>query len=394
MSSFVDDAKEFEGKIIGIRRKLHQNPELSFKEEKTARLVTETLRSLGIAVRTNVGGKGVVGLLEGAHQGHVVGLRADMDALPLDETSGVDFESRKRGVMHACGHDTHVAMLLGAAMVLARHRKKLQGAVKFLFQPAEEAGDLGGGAQPMIDDGALENPKVEYVFGLHIFTNYPSATFAIREGAIMASSGTFKIRISGPGGHGSAPHQTIDPVYAAAQVITNIQAVSSRMIDPVEPFVVSVCSIHSGTKSNIIPTEAVLEGTFRTVSESTNRRAKTLISGIAKDVSKAFGARCEVAIVDSNPITVNNSSVTRKASGILRTIPGTRTLEIPPILAAEDFSKYLQRVPGSYYFLGTRNKAKGCVYPNHSAKFKVDEDVLKYGSASLAMLAIEFASQD
>lgn len=391
MSSFLDDAKEIEGKVIDIRRKLHQNPELSFQEAKTAKLVSETLRSLGVAVRTNVGGKGVVGLLEGSRHGHVVALRADMDALPLDETSGVDFESRVKGVMHACGHDTHVAMLLGAAMVLTKHRKELHGAVKFLFQPAEEAGELGGGAQPMIDDGALENPKVEYVFGLHIFANHPSGTFALREGAIMASSGTFRIRISGPGGHGSAPHQTVDPVYVAAQVIINLQAVSSRMIDPVEPFVVSVCTVHSGTKSNIIPTEATLEGTFRTVSGATNRRAKILISKISKDVSKALGARCEVSIVDSNPVTLNNPTVTRKASRILRMVPGTRTVEIPPILAAEDFSKYLQRVPGSYYFLGTRNKAKGCVHPNHSAMFKVDEEVLKYGSASLAMLAFEFA---
>jgi carboxypeptidase Ss1 len=177
----------------------------------------------------------------------------------------------------------------------------------------------------------------------------------------------------------------------AAQVITDLQAVSSRMIDPVEPFVASVCTIHSGTKSNIIPTEATMEGTLRTVSKATNIRAKALISEIAKDVSGALGARCEVSIVDSNQVTLNNPSVTRKVFRILKTIPGKRTVETPPILAAEDFSKYLERVPGSYYFLGTRNRTKGCVYPNHSARFKVEEDVLKYGSASLAILAFEFA---
>lgn len=393
MSQFLEDAKEFENKIMEIRRTLHLNPELSFKEEKTARLAGKILQSLGISVKTKVGGNGVVGVLKGAPGGHVVALRADMDALPLDETSGVSFQSKVKGVMHACGHDTHVAMLLGAAMVLAKHRKECRGTIKFLFQPAEEAGDLGGGAQPMIDGGALENPKVDYVFGLHIFANYPVGTFALREGPIMASSGTFRIRVNGPGGHGSAPHQTVDPIYAAAQVITNLQAVSSRMIDPVEPFVVSVCSVHSGTKSNIIPTEAILEGTLRTVSRATNRKAGALITKIAKDVSEAMGTRCEVSIVDSNPVTLNDPAVTRKVSRILRMIPGTRTVEIPPILAAEDFSKFLQRVPGCYYFLGTRNKAKGCVYPNHSAKFKVDEDVLKYGSASLALLAFEFAGR-
>jgi carboxypeptidase Ss1 len=393
MSSFLEDAKRFEPKIIGMRRRLHQNPELSFREENTSSFVSETLRSLGVSVRNRVGGHGVLGLLKGGRAGRVVALRADMDALPLEETSDVDFPSKVKGVMHACGHDTHVAMLLGAAMILAKRRDELRGTVKFLFQPAEEAGDLGGGARPMIKDGALMNPRVDYIFGLHIFANYPSGTFALREGAIMASSGTFKIRISGPGGHGSAPHQTVDPVYIGAQVVTSLQAIPSRMIDPIEPFVISVCSIHSGTKSNIIPAEATLEGTFRTVSESTNRRAKNLIREIAKGVSQAYGARCEVSIVDSNPVTRNDSIVTKKVSQILKTIPGTKTVEIPPVLAAEDFSFYLQKVPGTYYFLGTRNKAKGCVYPNHSSKFKVDEDVLKYGSASLALLAFEFGGK-
>jgi len=391
MSAFLEDAKEIEPKIIEIRRMLHQNPELSFREEHTSKFVCDTLRSLGISVRRGVGGYGVVGLLEGGRPGRVVALRADMDALPLDEMSGVDFPSKVKGAMHACGHDTHVAMLLGAAMILAKRRRELQGTVKFLFQPAEEAGDLGGGAQPMIKDGALENPAVDYVFGLHIFTNYPSRTFALREGPLMASSGTFKISISGPGGHGSAPHQTVDPIYVAAQIITSLQAIASRMLDPVEPFVISVCSIHSGTKSNIIPAEAVLEGTFRTVSESTNKRAKRLIKDIATGVSRAHGAKCEVSIVDSCPVTKNDPSVTRRVFEILRTIPETRTSEIPPVLAAEDFSFYLQKVPGTYYFLGTGNKTKGCIYPNHSARFKVDEDVLKYGSASLALLAFEFS---
>src|SRR5947208_11526066 len=227
--------------VVSTRRTIHQDPELSFREEKTAKLVSEVLRSLDVIVKTKVGGNGVLGSLEGAKPGRVVALRADMDALPLDEMSDVDFRSKVKGVMHACGHDAHVAMLLGAAMLLVKHRNELHGTVKFLFQPAEEAGELGGGAQPMIEDGVMENPKVDYVFGLHIFANYPSRTFALREGALMASSGTFRIRISGRGGHGSAPHETVDPVYVAVEVLTELQAISAMMVRPCARTSVSRC---------------------------------------------------------------------------------------------------------------------------------------------------------
>lgn len=271
MSLFLDEARAIEDKIVDIRGRIHTNPELAFEEKDTARFVIETLSSLGIKVRTHVGGTGVVGLLEGRMPGRVVALRVDTDAPALKESSGVDFRSRTDGVMHACGHDAHVSMLLGAAMILARHRSDLHGSVKFLFQPAEEAAECGGGAKPMMEDGALANPKPDFVFGLHVFADYPSGTFALREGALMAASGTFRIRVVGKGGHGSAPHRTVDPVFVAAQVITQLQAVRSRMIDPVEPFVISVCSVHSGTTNNMIPDEAILEGTVRTVNESTTR---------------------------------------------------------------------------------------------------------------------------
>jgi carboxypeptidase Ss1 len=282
-------------------------------------------------------------------------------------------------------------MLLGAAKILASHRDELRGTVKFLFQPAEEAAERGGGARPMIDAGVLKNPKVDFIFGLHIFSNFPSGTFALRPGALMAASGTFIIRVIGRGGHGSAPHQTIDPVFVAAQVITALQGIRSRMVDPVEPAVVSVCSVHSGTKNNIIPDEAVLEGTMRTVNEDTKKRIATLIRQIAGSVCKTFGAGCEVEMEDAYPVTINDAEVTARVASILKTIPGTKTVEIPPLLVAEDFSFFLQKTPGTYYFLGTRNEEKGCVSPNHSSRFKVDEDVMKYGSASLAQVAYEFA---
>jgi len=393
MSLFLDEALAIEDKLVSIRRKIHTDPELAFHEQDTAKFVSQWLDRLGISAATRVGGTGVVGVLKGPKAGRVVALRADMDALPLRELSDVNFRSRKEGVMHACGHDAHIAMLLGAAMILAKRQDKLRGTVKFLFQPAEEAAEKGGGAMPMILAGALENPKVDYVLGLHIFANYPSRTFALRPGPLMAASCPFKIRILGRGGHGSSPHQTVDPVFIAAQLITALQGIRARMVDPVEPSVVSVCSVHSGTRNNIIPDDAILEGTMRTVNEATKRRISSLIRGISDSVCKAFGARCEVEIKDAYPVTVNDPGVEAEVFRLLRSIPGTKTIEVPPLLVAEDFSFFLQKVPGTYYFLGTRNEKKGCVNPNHSARFKIDEDVMKYGSASLALLAFEFAGR-
>jgi carboxypeptidase Ss1 len=245
----------------------------------------------------------------------------------------------------------------------------------------------------MIEAGVLAKPRVDYVFGLHVFSNFPSRTFALRPGPLMAASGTFRIRILGRGGHGSAPHETIDPVFVAAQVITALQGIRSRMVDPVEPSVVSVCSVHSGTRNNIIPDEAVLEGTMRTVTGATKRRVASLILRIAKSVCKTFGAGCEVEIDDAYPVTVNDPAVAAEVSRLLGSIPGTRTVEVPPLLVAEDFSFFLRKTPGAYYFLGTRNEKKGCVSPNHSSRFRVDEDVMKFGSASLALIAFEFAGR-
>src|SRR5881628_3404239 len=276
MVDFLKEARKIEPEIIKTRREIHQRPELAYKEKATAKLVAEKLRGLGIEVRTGVGGTGVLGILRGPMTGRVVALRADMDALPIEEMADIDFRSKENGVMHACGHDTHVAMLLGTAKLLANHKEDLAGTVKFFFQPAEEHGGRGG-AKPMIEDGVMNNPKVDYVFGLHIDGDHKSKEFCFRGGAIAAAPDTFKIRIVGKGGHGSAPHQTIDPVYVAAQLIIALQGVSGRMIDPVQPFVITVGAIHSGTKENIIPDEAHLEGTIRTLNEATRKRAKTKV---------------------------------------------------------------------------------------------------------------------
>ena len=389
---FLSEARRVEPEIVKTRRTLHQHPELAYHEEATSKFVAERLESMGMDVKKGLGGTGVLGTLKGSRKGRVVALRADMDGLPVQELSDVDFRSKADGVMHACGHDTHMAMLLGAARILSENRKELRGTVKFIFQPAEEHGGRGG-ALPMIEAGAMKDPKVDFVFGLHITDTEKSGEIGVREGPIMAAPDTFKVKIVGKGGHGSAPHQTVDPIYVAAHVVLALQGVSARMIDPVRPFVITVGSVHSGTKENIIPDEAMMEGTIRTLDEETRRLAKKKVEEVAKGVSIGFGARAEVEFeVDAYPVTVNHPQTTREVVRLLETMPGIKVREIEPVLGGEDFSRFLQKAPGTYYFLGTNNPAKGCVYPNHSSKFKVDEDVLKLGSASLAMLAYEFCN--
>jgi carboxypeptidase Ss1 len=389
-SQLLEEVREIEQDIIQLRRQIHMNPELAYNETETAKLVATRLRKLGIEVHERVGGTGVLGLLKGGRKGSVVALRADMDALPLSELTELPFKSKKEGVMHACGHDTHVAMLIGAATLLAKHRDELHGTFKFLFQPAEEHGGRGG-AKPMIEDGVMENPKVDYVFGLHIDSDYPAGTFAVRGGALAAAPDTFHIRVIGKGGHGSQPHRAVDPVFVGAQLVTALQGVSGRMVDQMKPHVISVCSFHSGTKENIIPDEAHLEGTLRTLDEGTRRQAKRNLLKVVTGICKAYGARCEVSFEeDAYPVTVNDMSVAKRVTEILRTIKGTKTVEAEPTLGGEDFSRFLQKAPGVFYLLGNSNRRKGCIHPNHSSKFLVDEDVLKYGALSLAKLALEF----
>jgi carboxypeptidase Ss1 len=387
---FLLEATKIEPGIVKDRRALHQHPELAYKEDWTSKFVADRLESFGIWVKRKVGGTGVLGTLKGGKPGRVVALRADMDGLPVEEMADVEFKSKQAGVMHACGHDTHLAMLLGAARILAEHRDELHGTVKFLFQPAEEHGGRGG-AMPMIEEGVMKNPKVDYVFGLHIDGDRKSGEIGVSPGAIMAAPDAFKVRIVGKGGHGSAPHQTVDPIYVAAHMIMALQGVSSRMIDPVRPFVISVGAVHSGTKENIIPDFATLDGTIRTLDEKTRKTAKEKVAEVARGVGKTFGAKVEVEFQeDAYPVTVNDPRATELATKVLKRLDGTSVRKMEPILGGEDFSRFLQQAPGTFYFLGTENPAKGCVYPNHSSKFKVDEDVLKLGAASLAMLAFEF----
>ena len=243
----------------------------------------------------------------------------------------------------------------------------------------------------MIEDGVMQNPKVDYVFGLHIDGDEESGVLAYRGGPVMAAPDTFKITITGKGGHGSAPHRTIDPVYVAAQLIIAVQGLSGRMIDPIQPFVITIGAVHSGTKDNIIPDDAVLDGTIRTLDEATRKHAKTKLLEVASGVARAYGASAEVKFLeDAYPVTVNDEKTTEEAAKVLRKLHGAKVKVRDQLLGGEDFSRFLHEAPGTFYFLGTKNNAKGCVYPNHSSRFMVDEDVLKLGTASLALLAMEF----
>ncbi|MEM0064678.1 MAG: carboxypeptidase CpsA [Metallosphaera sp.] len=384
----LEEAKRIESKVIELRRTIHAYPELSYQEHRTAGLVSDFLRGLGVEVHENVGLKtAVMGVIRGKRKG-VLALRADMDALPLNEETGLPFSSKVPGVMHACGHDAHTAMLLGVASILTKHLDEI-GEVRLLFQPAEEDGGRGG-ALPMIEAGVMNG--VDYVFGLHVMSGYPSGVLATREGPLMARPDSFKVEIVGRGGHGSAPHETIDPVYISALIINAIQGIRSRQVNPLEPFVLSVTSVHSGTKDNIIPDRAVMEGTIRTLNDNVRESVIRSFQDVVKGICEAYGAQCRIEFKENPyPVTVNDPETTREVKEVLAQIPGVEVRDVPPVLGGEDFSRFLQRAKGSFIFLGTRNERENIVYPNHSSKFTVDESSLKIGVTSLSLLAMRFS---
>jgi len=385
----LEEAQEIEEEIIPLRRKIHENPELSYQEFETAQLVRKYLEGLGIETKVGVGlPTAVVGVVRGKEGGETVALRADMDALPVSEETNLPFSSRRPGVMHACGHDAHVAMLLGAAKLLTKHAHELKGEVRLVFQPAEEDGGRGG-ALPMIEAGVMEG--VDYVFGLHVMSRYPSGTFATRRGPLMAAPDSFRVEVIGRGGHGSAPHETVDPVYVSALIVTALQGIRTRLIDPLKPFVLSVTSIHSGTKDNIIPDRAMIEGTIRTLHDDVRKKALESFQRIVMSICEAYQAQCQVKFKeDPYPVTVNDPETTDEVMKVLSEIPGATVQETDPVMGGEDFSRFLQRAKGAFVFLGVRNEERGIVYPNHSSKFTVDEGALKLGAVALTLLALKF----
>ncbi|MGB2989183.1 MAG: amidohydrolase [Candidatus Zixiibacteriota bacterium] len=386
-------SKKIFPKLVKLRREFHQYPELSFHEFKTSERVAKELRKLRITVKTGIAKTGVVGVLTGRKSGKTVALRADMDALPIEEQTGFPYKSRNKGVMHACGHDVHMACAIGAAIILSEIKRDLDGNVKFIFQPSEEV--IPGGAKPMIQAGVLKNPNVSGIFGLHCEPGIPVGKIGVKDGPFMAQVDDFDITISGSSGHGARPHQGVDAIVVASQVIQALQTIPSRKIDPVEPVVVSVGKIEGGTARNIICDRVMLKGTARSLSREVARKIPALLKSITSGVAKSAGASFELTYSPGYPVLVNHPEATDLARGTIARIFGKQAVfEIKkPEMGAEDFAYFLQKVPGTFLRLGIRNPKKGAVYPWHHPKFIVDEDVIKIGTAVLAGIALDFLNR-
>jgi|YelNatPaOPRAMG01_1025707.scaffolds.fasta_scaffold00070_44 amidohydrolase len=375
--------------LIKIRRTFHQVPELAFEEYKTSKIVSRLLKENGIEVREGLARTGVVGLLHGRGQGKVVALRADMDALPIAEETNLAFASKNKGVMHACGHDAHMAMLIGAAKILVQLSEDFPGTVKFIFQPSEERNP--GGAKIMEEEGVLKDPDVDAIFGQHVTNELPVGKFGFKSGPLMASADEIYITVEGKGGHGAKPHNTVDPVVIASEIVLALQTTISRMRNPLKPSVLTIGAIHGGTAPNVIPNEVRLSATFRAMDETWRKRALNLIRKMCIDIAAASGARCICEISRGYPALQNSEPETSLASECARDLFGSKsTTTIEPVMAAEDFSFFLEKVPGSFWWIGVGNKKDGCIEPLHSSKFNLDEKALQYGSALLAYIAYKY----
>ena len=398
-------ADEMEERVIAWRRDIHEHPELGNREFRTAALVAEHLRGLGLEVQTEVAHTGVVGLLQGGMPGPVVALRADMDALPVTELVDLPFASKVRtmyngqdvGVMHACGHDNHVAILMGVAEVLTRMREQLPGSVKFIFQPAEEGAPAGeeGGADLMLKEGAFANPRPDVAFGLHVGPG-PLGGLSYRPGGALASSDGLSIKVSGRQTHGAMPWAGVDPIVVASQIVLGLQTIVSRQVDLTNsPAIVTIGSIHGGVRGNIIPDDVTMVGTIRTFSPDIREAVHSRVRQTAQRIAESAGATADVSIALGYPVTVNDPDLTEMMVPTLRRVAGDRVMLVPPITAAEDFSYFAEEVPGLFLGLGVAPEGADMmtVAPNHSPLFFADERALKVGVRALASLAVDYMTR-
>ena len=386
-------------KVVTWRRDFHQHPELSNQEFRTAEIIADHLRALGMEVQTEVAHTGVVGTLRGG-DGPVVALRADMDALPVTELVDLPFASKAKGVyqgrevgvMHACGHDNHVAILMGVAEVLAGMGDELPGTVKFIFQPAEEGTPDGsiGGAELMLMEGVFENPRPDVVFGLHVFP-YPVGTIATRPGGLMASSDRHQITIKGKQTHGAVPWAGVDPIVAASQVVMGLQTIVSRQLDAtLTPSIVTVGRIEGGVRNNIIPESVELEGTIRTFDAATRNDIHTRIRRTASNITEAAGATADIVIDQGYGVTRNDPTLYRQMAPTLEIVAGDRFIEATQTTTAEDFSYFANEVPGLFLFLGVAPEDPTLIHPNHSPRFYADERALPVGVEALTSMTLDY----
>ena len=400
------DYAAIESKVIAWRHHIHQNPELSNREFKTAAYVEKHLRSLGIEVQTGIAYTGVVGIIKGKHPGKVVALRADMDALPVTEVNNLPYKSiatatfngQETGVMHACGHDTHVAILMGVAEVLSKNNN-FTGTVKLIFQPAEEGPpiDEGGGAKMMIEEGVLKNPDVDAIFGLHINSGTPIGKITYKPGGMMASSQRFIINVKGKQAHGSTPWQSVDPIIVGAQIINGLQTIISRESQLTkEGAVISVGSIHSGIRFNIIPEDLQMIGTIRTLDRDMKELIRKRMMEMVPAIAKAYRAEATVEIQDGADITFNDVALTKQMVPTLEKVAGKENvMEIPAITGAEDFSYFQREIPGLFFFLGgTPLDIDPKDAPSHhTPDFFVDDKGMILGVKAMSQLALDFLNQ-
>lgn len=375
--------------VIDMRREFHAYPELSWHEERTSKRIIEELTKMGIPC-VSIAGTGVLATIKGKNDGKTIALRADIDALEITERCDVSYKSQNEGVMHACGHDTHAAMLLGAAKVLNDIKDELNGTVKLMFQPAEET---ASGARKMIAEGALDG--VDEVFGMHVMSGFPIGKVAIGAGPRMASADMFKITVKGKGGHGSMPNMGVDAVLAASAIVMNLQSIASREVSPMDSVVVSVGKFVSGTRFNIIADEAILEGTTRCFSYELREALPGIMERIIKSTANCYRAEAELEYNRAAAPVINNELSTEIArKSIEKILSKDAVVEFHKTTGSEDFSEYLEKVPGTFVIVGTANEEKDTCYSNHHAKFNIDEDALEYGMELHVQYAVDFLNGD
>lgn len=382
-------SREISKEVVQIRRHLHQYPELSFKEKETAAFICRELKSIGIPFKEGIGGYGVVGLIQGKNPGKkIIALRADIDALPIQEANDVAYRSKHDGIMHACGHDVHTASLLGVARVLYTHRDAWEGTVKLIFQPAEE--HLPGGASLMIKDGVLSNPAPMSILGQHVHPPLEAGKIALKPEYAMASADEIYVTVEGKGGHAAIPQDCVDPILITAQILTALQQMVSRFVNPLTPSVLSFGYIQSdGGSTNVIPNRVFLKGTFRTFDERWRNTAHKKMTEIARGIAASLGGTCDFRIEKGYPSLYNDPLLAERVKNHAIEYLGPQNVEeMPARMTAEDFAWYTKEIPGCFYRLGTGNKEKGITSPLHTNTFDIDEKALETGVGLMAWLAI------